>query len=427
MFAAGGICSLEAFTGGAVVPVYYEAHAAALDDLVQKSAEETLTSHLEKIKNQEILVTLEGKEYAVSVSDAYELDRKTLTYIADEEKIRKSIEETGIGDVNTMVESRCEQLSDRLIIHKGQTGVKADMEALEKEILAAVKKGNFNCEISCPVKKVLPQEIDLQSYYDAVFQKPINGEIDKANNYVISSSKDGVSFNLVLAKKRLKQAADGETITIYYEFIQPEICTKALDEKQFRDVLGSYSTYGTGTKGRITNITLAAQSCDGVILMPGDIFSFNDTLGERTEERGYKEATVYINNKSAKGIGGGICQVSSTLFAAVLYADLEIVQRTNHSLTVGYLPLGMDAAVSWGTLDFRFRNNTDYPIRLSVTSEQGNIDVEILGTKETNTTVEITTEELDPLTVKTFRSHYDSAGNLLDTQQVAYSKYQGVH
>ena len=188
MFAAGGICSLETFTGGAVVPVYYEAHAAALDDLVQKSAEETLTSHLEKIKNQEILVTLEGKEYAVSVSDAYELDRKTLTYIADEEKIRKSIEETGIGDVNTMVESRCEQLSDRLIIHKGQTGVKADMEALEKEILAAVKKGNFNCEISCPVKKVLPQEIDLQSYYDAVFQKPINGEIDKANNYVISSS-----------------------------------------------------------------------------------------------------------------------------------------------------------------------------------------------------------------------------------------------
>ena len=255
----------------------------------------------------------------------------------------------------------------------------------------------------------------------------INGEIDKANNYVISSSKDGVSFNLVLAKKRLKQAADGETITIYYEFIQPEICTKALDEKQFRDVLGSYSTYGTGTKGRITNITLAAQSCDGVILMPGDIFSFNDTLGERTEERGYKEATVYINNKSAKGIGGGICQVSSTLFAAVLYADLEIVQRTNHSLTVGYLPLGMDAAVSWGTLDFRFRNNTDYPIRLSVTYEKGNIDVEILGTKETNTTVEITTEELDPLTVKTFRSHYDSAGNLLDTQQVAYSKYQGVH
>ena len=146
-----------------------------------------------------------------------------------------------------------------------------------------------------------------------------------------------------------------------------------------------------------------------------------------TYDNGYRLAGSYSGGKVIQTYGGGICQVSSTLFAAVLYADLEIVQRTNHSLTVGYLPLGMDAAVSWGTLDFRFRNNTDYPIRLSVTYEKGNIDVEILGTKETNTTVEITTEELDPLTVKTFRSHYDSAGNLLDTQQVAYSKYQGVH
>ena len=192
-------------------------------------------------------------------------------------------------------------------------------------------------------------------------------------------------------------------------------------------MLGSYSTFGAGTKGRITNITLASKSCDGVILMPGEIFSFNDALGERTVERGYKEATVYVNNSSTKGIGGGICQVSSTLFAAALYADLEIVERTNHSLAVGYLPLGMDAAVSWGTLDFRFRNNTDYPIRLSVTYEKGNINVEIWGTKETDTTVEITTEKLDPLTVKTYRSHYDSKGKLIDTQQVAYSKYQRAH
>lgn len=427
LLVAGISLCFETFSDRGVTIFCSVPKAATLEDLVQQEAEEALTLHLEKFKDKEILVTLDGKEYPVSVFDAYELDRKTLTYVPDEEKIRKSIEETGICEVNTVVESRCRQYSDRLVIDKGITGVKADMEALEKEILEAVKKGKFNCEISCPLLEVKPREIDLQPYYDAVYQAPVNGEIDEANNYVISSSKDGVSFDMRLASRRVEQAEDGETITVYYKITKPEISTSELDAKQFRDVLGSYSTYGTGTKGRMTNITLAAEACDGVILMPGEVFSYNATLGERTAERGYQEATVYVNTSSTKGIGGGICQVSSTLFAAVLYADLEIVERTNHSLTVGYLPLGMDAAVSWGTLDFRFRNNTAYPIRLSVTYEKGNIDVEILGTKETDTTVEITTEELDPLTVKTYRSHFDASGNLLDTQQVAYSRYRGVH
>jgi vancomycin resistance protein YoaR len=199
--------------------------------------------------------------------------------------------------------------------------------------------------------------------------------------------------------------------------------SEKLDQCLYPDLLGSCSTYGEGTEGRITNITLASQACRGVLLMPGEVFSFNQTVGERTEARGYQVATVYAGGVTTTGLGGGICQVSSTIFDAALYADLEIVERYNHSVTVDYLPLGLDAAVSWGTKDFQFRNNTGYPVLLTVTYEDGFIEAKIRGHKTNDNQVELSTVELDALTVETYRSHYDAGGNLLDTQQIAYSKY----
>ena len=135
------------------------------------------------------------------------------------------------------------------------------------------------------------------------------------------------------------------------------------------------------------------EACDGVELQPGQIFSYNDTLGPRTEERGYREATVIVGGEHAQDIGGGICQISTTLFMACLQSDLTIVERHNHAARIDYVEDGLDAAVVWGGQDFRFQNNTAYPIKIEASYDEKEeaVTVSIYGTKTDNNTVEITT------------------------------------
>ena len=133
---------------------------------------------------------------------------------------------------------------------------------------------------------------------------------------------------------------------------------------------------------RISNVKKACELLDGLVLIPGQTLSFNDTLGERTEANGWKPATAYANGEVRQEYGGGICQVSSTLYNAVLYANLEIVERACHQFQVGYLPWGMDATVSWGWPDFKFRNDAEYPVKIHawVDEETNECCVQILGT-----------------------------------------------
>ncbi len=155
-------------------------------------------------------------------------------------------------------------------------------------------------------------------------------------------------------------------------------------------------------KDRITNLKLAVAACDQVELQPGEIFSYNDTLGPRTAERGYKDATVIVNGKHALGIGGGICQISTTLFMACLESDLSIIERHNHAARIDYAEDGLDAAVVWGSQDFKFQNNTEYPIKLTASYDEKEeaVTVEIYGTKTDENTVEITTEPSGPIAAK---------------------------
>ena len=135
--------------------------------------------------------------------------------------------------------------------------------------------------------------------------------------------------------------------------------------KLIPEVIYEARTVALGTTGRINNIKKALELIKGVELMPGDVFSYNLALGERNEANGWFTAPAYANNEVVQEYGGGICQVSSTLYMAVLYANLHIVSRDCHQFDPGYLPfLGIDATVSWGAPDFRFCNNTDHPIRI---------------------------------------------------------------
>ena len=151
----------------------------------------------------------------------------------------------------------------------------------------------------------------------------------------------------------------------------------------FTTLLGKASTKLSSTDAnRTTNVRLAAEACHGVVLNAGDEFSFNSVVGKRTEARGYKNAKIFMAGEIVDGVGGGICQVSSTLYIAGLLSELEIVKRTNHMFKVAYTPVGQDATVAWGSIDFVFKNNTKYPMYITSKLVGNIMEVEIYGTRQ---------------------------------------------
>ncbi len=158
------------------------------------------------------------------------------------------------------------------------------------------------------------------------------------------------------------------------------------------DVVSEFSTkFPAHQTSRNTNIRLAAGKLNGSILMPGQQLSFNDTVGRRTSKGGFREAPVLKNGKHDHDIGGGICQVSTTMYNAVLLADLQIVRRNNHSIPSVYVPIGRDATVDWGNLDLIVANPTDAPIAISSSYQNGKITFRVLGKKDPSITVKIET------------------------------------
>jgi len=147
-------------------------------------------------------------------------------------------------------------------------------------------------------------------------------------------------------------------------------------------LISTATTYlNPGQKNRTDNVKLACSKIDGLILYPGDEFSFNDVVGKRTYEAGFKDAAIYLAGEIADGVGGGICQVSSTIYMGAVYADLEITSRRNHRYTVTYTKLGEDATVSYDVgVDFKFKNNRDTAIKLVIVQESDYVKFEIYGT-----------------------------------------------
>lgn len=307
---------------------------------------------------------------------------EVLPEVTSPEKLTAAIKKTGITKVNTMTETTWKQEDTALTIYKGSSGVKADLSALEEMILQTLEDHGYEEVLACPETKVLPEETDLQPFYDEIHVEMKNAFLDKEKDYAVVPSVQGVSFDVKEAEKQLEKAEEGTEVKIPYTITEPELSTEELNSMLYRDVIGSYTTYGGGTSNRITNIKLACESCNNVILNPGEIFSYNETVGERTAARGFQSAIVIANGQAVQGIGGGICQVSTTIYAACLNAGLEIVERYPHSKPVSYVPSGMDATVSWGTLDYRFKNSTAYPLKLQVSYADGAITAELLGTLE---------------------------------------------
>lgn len=320
------------------------------------------------------------EEQQIAMTSGYAVD--ITPYLSlNEQNIRQIISELG-KDYNTTLSQTSYEVTGKapeqaLVVTLGVPEYGLNLEELYQQILDAYNQNLFSVEGECGI--IEPNPIDLQSILQEHYKEPVNASFDPKTFDVIDG-KDGYGFDVKAAEKELAAAAYGSTVTIPFVAIPPEITSKDLTNMLYRDKLATYTASHESDHNRDVNLALACEAINEVILYPGDVFSYNDTLGERTESRGYKPGESYAGNETVTTIGGGICQVSSSLYYCAMVADLEILMRDNHGFATSYMPLGMDATVSWGSIDFRFRNTTDYPIKIEAQSSEGSTTVSIYGT-----------------------------------------------
>jgi vancomycin resistance protein YoaR len=375
----------------------------------------------------------------------------------DEEAVRQKIAETA-KLVDVEASDRQYTISDTAItIVKGSSGYVVDEDAVYDYIYTIFTentKGNFETdEFSDKYNTVSGDSgINLQAIYNEIYVEPVNAVVDVATGTTTTEGVTGISFDLEKAQAEYEALQDGETMTIDLIFTEPETVKETDESLYFRDKLSEKSTtLSTSSSNRITNVTLAAAACNDTVLQPGETFSFNGTLGERTAAKGYKEAGAYVAGETVDQIGGGICQVSSTLYYCVLMADLKITSRTNHMYSVAYLPLGFDATVNWGTIDFKFTNDSDYPVKIVAYVENKQLYMEIWGTKVNDNKVELKYEVVKTVDYETVEKEdesiaqgkssvktsghngyvvdnyqliYDGDGNLLENNYLGRSTYR---
>lgn len=274
-----------------------------------------------------------------------------------------------------------------LVIRIGTPGRNLDVEKIYTNVLDAYCSRNFSVDAS-NVPEEEPEIPNLDSIFAEYCSTPVDAYMDM-ETFVVTGEIYGYTFDLDAAREKVANADFGDTLRIPMEYMIPEICTGDLAASLYADELGVAQTQHTNNADRNTNIRLACQAINGMILQPGDEFSFNDVVGERTSARGYRKAPAYSSGETVSELGGGICQVSSTLYYSVLLAELEVTARQNHSYVSSYIPMGMDATVSWGGPEFKFRNNTNYPIRIEAEISDGYVTVRLMGTDKRDYYIEM--------------------------------------
>ena len=328
----------------------------------------------------------------------------------------------------------------------GLAVTEADLEQPIREALSSEADGAVYVDAA-----ILPaQTLSAQDIHDAVAGSMKNAGYDAATDS-ITPEQAGAEFDVAEAQSLLDAASPGETVEIPADIQQPHVTAAELKDVLFRDVLGQCRTHVSGTSARINNVKLSAAACNGVVLNTGDVFSYNATTGQRTTAKGYQAAPAYVGGETVDEVGGGVCQTSSTIYYACLRANLEITERYAHRYVPAYIDWGMDDTVSWGGPDYKFTNNTDYPIKIVATYSGGYLTVKILGTNVDGTYVKMTNEVLSktnwetvykddetlpagtekvtttPYTgykVKSYRNVYSADGKLISSTYEATSDYK---
>ena len=273
-----------------------------------------------------------------------------------------------------------------LTLVKGHTHRSVDRQGAEEAVKSAyaqlLAQGQADT-VQLPILDSAPQEPDFQAIHGELYAEAANAAIDPDTCEVLPHTV-GVDFDTAQAQRLFQQAQEGETVEVPLTVTQPDITQEILADRLFADLLGQGTSQVSGSSNRKFNVKLSAEACNGVILMPGEEFSYNNTTGSRSADKGYLPAPVYSGGASVDETGGGICQTSSTIYYAVLHTTLEVVERHDHQFAVGYVPDGMDATVYYGSLDYRFENDTDYPVKIVTESYDKNglryLTVKLYGT-----------------------------------------------
>ena len=323
------------------------------------------------IKNNYTILSLLLKNYNISPSINYDEDL-----------------------LNSLIDSINAQLPDRvvnpgysidgtnLVITSGKDGILISSSDLKDEILSFLNDiSSKNETINIPVNNVCAEPINLDAIYKDIFKLPVDASYT-INPYVVYPSSNGLDFAISMEDANAIISNQQDEYTIPLKITYPNVTTNQIGNEAFPDLLSQFSTSFTSSGyNRSNNIILSSAKLNGLVLMPGEEFSYNQAVGQRTKAAGFRKAGAYSNGKVVQEVGGGICQVSSTLYNAVLYANLEIVERTNHYFNPGYVKAGLDATVSWGGPDFRFKNNRNYPIRIVTDTSGKKLKVYIYGLK----------------------------------------------
>lgn len=295
------------------------------------------------------------------------------------------------GELPNLSVAESDEPEQVLEIVVGTPEYQLDMLQLYQQVIDAYNQSVFYVEAECP--KLEPNPLDIMAIQTDYFHMPVNATINP-ETFVITPETYGYTFDAAAVQEALKTANYGDKLEFTFFRITPSVTVENMKNNMYRDTLGTSTAISESDPDRDVNLKLACEAINGMILYPGDIFSYNKALGERTEAKGYRPAPSYLGYETVYTVGGGICQVSSALYYCVMMADLETIERDCHTFAPDYMPVGADAVVNWGTLDFRFRNNSTTPIRIDASADNGSVTVSIMGVDTKNYYVLIESEIL---------------------------------
>lgn len=300
-----------------------------------------------------------------------------------------------------------------LVLTRGSSGSYGDVDAAAAQILDAFYHGSSQVDLTGWITEMQPEPLNLDAIAEDVCSEP----------FVILSDgqatvRYGIGFGMDEAQALLAEGR--ETVEIPLHWIEPNYLAA---DPEFTDVLGFAQTPHSDNDKRNVNLRLACAALNGIVLQPGDSISYNATLGERTAENGYQPAPAYSGTDLVDSLGGGICQVSSTLYLSSLFAELEVVNRVNHGFPANYMPIGLDATVSWGSPDLVLRNSYDHPIKIVAEAVDGYVRVWLLGKETRDYEVRVLFSSGGTYAKSVIR-HYDpQSGELLSEDEPRFSGY----
>lgn len=320
--------------------------------------------------------------YSILFTKLFKKEIKPRLYL-DDSLLSDTIKDINSKMKDAIVDNSYYIEKNNLIIVKGKAGYIIKTEELKEKIYEQISNIHTNYQIiEIPVEYKEPEPINLQKIHEEIYKEPQDAYVQK-NPTVVHPEVNGIDFKISVEEAEELLKEDKEEYTIPLKITKPKKTINNLGEEAFPDLLATFSTRFDGSNyNRNTNIKLAAKKVNGTVILPGEKFSFNTIVGSRTIEAGFKEGTAYVGGKVVPDVGGGVCQVSSTIYNTALLANMQIVERSNHMFTTGYVAASRDATVYYGSLDFVFKNSRKYPIKMVASANGGVCKVSIYGIKE---------------------------------------------